>query len=154
MRSSSVVSVGSSSSESCAASSASPSPAKRRKPNPATKPKSSAAQPTRKAKADAKDPLVDLEDLAPSVSRPHGRAYHDVARVADRQEDLLNWFEQVRSVRNKQPGGAELNPRVTREKRGMPWRKRYEHDLTQEKKGQRAYEVSLLRESFHEPDCR
>ena len=31
-----------------------------------------------------------------------------------------------------------------REKRGMPWRKRYDPALSMEEKGQRAYEVSSL----------
>jgi hypothetical protein len=30
-----------------------------------------------------------------------------------------------------------------REKRGMPWRKRYDPALSMEEKGQRAYEVGL-----------
>jgi A/G-specific adenine glycosylase len=30
-----------------------------------------------------------------------------------------------------------------REKRGMPWRKRYDPSLSMEEKGQRAYEVGL-----------
>jgi A/G-specific adenine glycosylase len=42
---------------------------------------------------------------------------------ANAQNDLLEWFESVR------------------EKRGMPWRKRYDATLTIEEKGQRAYEI-------------
>ncbi|WVF71648.1 A/G-specific adenine glycosylase [Kwoniella sp. CBS 6097] len=80
--------------------------------------------------------LIDIEDLGseresdgagsgvgPGVQRAHGVGYHSVDRVAAVQEDLLSWFEEVR------------------EKRGMPWRKRYDPSLSIEEKGQRAYEI-------------
>ncbi|RSH82220.1 hypothetical protein EHS25_005930 [Saitozyma podzolica] len=68
--------------------------------------------------------LGDLEDaVGPSVRRPHSRAYHAVDQVAELQGALLDWFEDVR------------------EKRGMPWRKRYDPSLSMEEKGQRAYEI-------------
>lgn len=80
-----------------------------------------------RAKAVSKPKAVgtgDIEDLpGPSVSRPHSKGYHDIDEVARLQGDLLTWFEGVR------------------DKRGMPWRKRYEHGFSMEEKGQRAYEV-------------
>jgi A/G-specific adenine glycosylase len=33
---------------------------------------------------------------------------------------------------------------INREKRGMPWRKRYDHSMSMEEKGQRAYEVGSM----------
>ena len=69
--------------------------------------------------------LTDIEDLGSGISRPHGPEYHSVDEVAKLQRDLLSWFEGVR------------------DKRGMPWRKRYDHNLSATEKGQRAYEVSL-----------
>lgn len=71
----------------------------------------------------------DMEDMGMELSRLHGEEYHDVGDVVERQGELLDWFEGVR------------------EKRGMPWRKRYDDGLSDEEKGQRAYEVSLWRES-------
>ncbi|OCF36922.1 hypothetical protein I317_05857 [Kwoniella heveanensis CBS 569] len=72
--------------------------------------------------------VVDIEDSAvgpsTSIQRAHGIDYHFVDRIGMAQEDLLSWFE------------------VVREKRGMPWRKRYDPSLSMEEKGQRAYEVS------------
>ncbi|WVQ99230.1 A/G-specific adenine glycosylase [Kwoniella sp. CBS 9459] len=84
--------------------------------------------------------VIDIEDLGsglqggsdgavagaaagPSVQRRHAMEYHSVDRIGAIQEDLLSWFEQVR------------------EKRGMPWRKRYDPSLSIEEKGQRAYEI-------------
>jgi adenine-specific DNA glycosylase len=66
---------------------------------------------------------ADIEDVGTHISRPHSSAYHSTADVAKLQTDLLTWFEEVR------------------EKRGMPWRKRYDPELTMEEKGQRAYEI-------------
>jgi len=66
---------------------------------------------------------VDIEDIGIHVSRPHSSGYHSTADVAGLQTELLAWFEEVR------------------EKRGMPWRKRYDPSLTMEEKGQRAYEI-------------
>ncbi|ODO08184.1 A/G-specific adenine glycosylase [Cryptococcus amylolentus CBS 6273] len=65
----------------------------------------------------------DIEDAGNVIPRRHGMEYHDVHDIVGGQRDLLDWFEGVR------------------EKRGMPWRKRYNHDLSMEEKGQRAYEV-------------
>lgn len=65
----------------------------------------------------------DIEDVGNSIHRPHGISYHDIDNIAEMQQDLLDWFE------------------VVREKRGMPWRKRYDPNLTMEEKGQRAYEI-------------
>ncbi|WVR07224.1 A/G-specific adenine glycosylase [Kwoniella sp. DSM 27419] len=69
--------------------------------------------------------LVDLEDLSDvlAVNRTHGEGYHDVGAIAEAQEGLLAWFEDVR------------------EKRGMPWRKPYDPSMSMEEKGQRAYEI-------------
>ncbi|KAK8864250.1 A/G-specific adenine glycosylase [Kwoniella newhampshirensis] len=64
----------------------------------------------------------DMEDVV--VRRSHGEEYHDIVSIVGLQELLLSWFEDVR------------------EKRGMPWRKRYDPTLSMEEKGQRAYEVS------------
>jgi A/G-specific adenine glycosylase len=66
---------------------------------------------------------VDIEDLGMHVSRPHSSSYHSTTDVAKLQTNLLTWFEEVR------------------EKRGMPWRKRYDPELSMEEKGQRAYEI-------------
>jgi len=66
---------------------------------------------------------VDIEDVGIHVPRPHSSGYHSTADVAGLQPELLNWFEEVR------------------EKRGMPWRKRYDPSLSMEEKGQRAYEI-------------
>ncbi|WWC89496.1 A/G-specific adenine glycosylase [Kwoniella dendrophila CBS 6074] len=70
--------------------------------------------------------LEDIEDSVsggPSIHRDHDLEYHDVEKIAEVQEDLLSWFEDCR------------------EKRGMPWRKKYDPNLTMEEKGQRAYEI-------------
>ncbi|BEI82151.1 hypothetical protein CcaverHIS002_0300190 [Cutaneotrichosporon cavernicola] len=61
----------------------------------------------------------DIEDCV----RPHGSEYHSVNAVAEKQQKLLDWFEDVRDAR------------------GMPWRKRYDAAATAEEKGQRAYEI-------------
>lgn len=66
---------------------------------------------------------VDIEDAGIYISRPHSSAYHTTTDIAKLQSDLLSWFEEVR------------------EKRGMPWRKRYDPALSMEEKGQRAYEI-------------
>jgi len=66
---------------------------------------------------------VDIEDVGIHVYRPHSSAYHSTADITKLQSDLLDWFESVR------------------EKRGMPWRKRYDPALSMEEKGQRAYEI-------------
>lgn len=66
---------------------------------------------------------ADIEETGSFISRPHGSAYHSVDSIAERQQDLLDWFDNVR------------------EKRGMPWRKPYDSSLTMEEKGQRAYEI-------------
>lgn len=70
-----------------------------------------------------KQDIDDIEDAGPSILRPHASSYHSVEGIVERQKDLLDWFE------------------VVREKRGMPWRKRYDPSLTMEEKGQRAYEI-------------
>ena len=67
--------------------------------------------------------LIDIEDAGNHISRPHASAYHATADIAKLIPDLLSWFEGVR------------------EKRGMPWRKRFDHSLSMEEKGQRAYEI-------------
>ncbi|WWC61714.1 A/G-specific adenine glycosylase [Kwoniella dejecticola CBS 10117] len=68
--------------------------------------------------------VEDIEDsTGPFILRDHGMEYHSVAEIVERQEDLLSWFE------------------TCREKRGMPWRKRYDPRLSMEEKGQRAYEI-------------
>ncbi|WVQ77201.1 A/G-specific adenine glycosylase [Cryptococcus sp. DSM 104548] len=77
------------------------------------------AKTTKKAAGD----VVDIEDVVNAIPRRHGMEYHDVHDVLGGQQDLLDWFEGVR------------------EKRGMPWRKRYDHGLSMEEKGQRAYEI-------------
>jgi len=66
---------------------------------------------------------IDIEDAGLHVVRPHTTAYHSTADIARLIPDLLSWFEEVR------------------EKRGMPWRKRFDHNLSMEEKGQRAYEI-------------
>ena len=43
-----------------------------------------------------------MED-GPSILRPHGFDYHDVAAVAAVQADLLDWFEAVRWGRTLSP---------------------------------------------------
>jgi hypothetical protein len=69
----------------------------------------------------------DIQDEdAPSASisnRPHPKSYHDTTTLTPLLPDLLAWFEEVR------------------EKRKMPWRKRYDDSASMEAKGQRAYEV-------------
>lgn len=70
-----------------------------------------------------KTEVDDIEDACSHVHRPHGLSYHAVDNVAEMQQDLLDWFE------------------VIREKRGMPWRKRYDPNLSMVQKGQRAYEI-------------
>lgn len=80
-----------------------------------------------KTKVPTTDINIDIEDLdlpGPSARRPHSYGYHHVEDIAALQCELLEWFEGVR------------------EKRGMPWRKRYDPDAGDEEKGQRAYEVS------------
>ncbi|KAE8537690.1 hypothetical protein D1P53_005746 [Cryptococcus gattii VGV] len=69
------------------------------------------------------DNLEDIEDLGSTISRRHGMEYHSVDKIIDGKESLLSWFERVR------------------EKRGMPWRKKYDPFLSIEEKGQRAYEI-------------
>ncbi|KIR33639.1 A/G-specific adenine glycosylase [Cryptococcus deuterogattii MMRL2647] len=69
------------------------------------------------------DNLEDIEDLGSTISRRHGMEYHSVDKIVDGKESLLSWFERVR------------------EKRGMPWRKKYDPSLSTEEKGQRAYEI-------------
>nr|XP_019046116.1 A/G-specific adenine glycosylase [Kwoniella bestiolae CBS 10118]OCF25046.1 A/G-specific adenine glycosylase [Kwoniella bestiolae CBS 10118] len=94
--------------------------------------KRTAVTTTKKAQVKAKvkkevedeDGIVDMEDVVgPSIVRDHGMEYHAVGDIEGLQRDLLDWFE------------------ACREKRGMPWRKRYDHKLSMEKKGQRAYEI-------------
>lgn len=68
----------------------------------------------------------DRDEDVPSASilnRPHPKSYHDTTSLAPLLPDLLAWFEEVR------------------EKRKMPWRKRYDDSASMEAKGQRAYEV-------------
>jgi hypothetical protein len=68
----------------------------------------------------------DRDEDAPSASipnRPHLKCYHDTTTLTPLLPDLLAWFEEVR------------------EKRKMPWRKRYDDSASIEAKGQRAYEV-------------
>lgn len=84
---------------------------------------------------DGKDDDVDEREAGPSASkrqkplfpssRLHTREHHRTDHLAPFLPDLLAWFEQVR------------------EKRRMPWRKRYDDLVGMEVKGQRAYEVSL-----------
>ncbi|KAK4684776.1 hypothetical protein P7C73_g5390, partial [Tremellales sp. Uapishka_1] len=62
-------------------------------------------------------------DVTGALQRNHGTAYHDIEDIVHSQDELLQWFEGVR------------------EKRGMPWRKRYDAGLSMEEKGQRAYEI-------------
>lgn len=76
-----------------------------------------------KSTARAKEEVDDIEDAGISIPRPHASSYHAVDGIVELQQDLLDWFE------------------VVREKRGMPWRKRYDPSLTMEEKGQRAYEI-------------
>jgi A/G-specific adenine glycosylase len=77
------------------------------------------AQKNPKSKAE----VDDIEDAGTTIQRPHTTSYHIVEGIVELQQDLLDWFE------------------VVREKRGMPWRKRYDPSLTMEEKGQRAYEI-------------
>ncbi|WVQ82164.1 A/G-specific adenine glycosylase [Cryptococcus sp. DSM 104549] len=88
-----------------------------------------------KAKANAKEEIVDIEDVGASVNRPHGEGYHGIEGIVGVQDALLGWFEDAR------------------EKRGMPWRKRYDPSLSTEEKGQRAYEVSLLKDDPEDEDA-
>ncbi|WRT66194.1 A/G-specific adenine glycosylase [Kwoniella shivajii] len=93
--------------------------------------KRSSIAPTRKndirskAKADIDDDigLADIEDIGPIIRRDHDQLYHKVDEIVKVQEDLLTWFENCR------------------EKRGMPWRKKYNPELSMDQKGQRAYEI-------------
>ncbi|ADV20087.1 A/G-specific adenine glycosylase [Cryptococcus gattii E566] len=78
-----------------------------------------------RGKSIAIDNLEDIENLGSTISRRHGMEYHSVGKIVDGKESLLSWFERVR------------------EKRGMPWRKKYDPSLSVEEKGQRAYEVSI-----------
>lgn len=67
------------------------------------------------------------QELSSSVSsRPHPKDYHSTSILVPLLPDLLEWFEGVR------------------EKRKMPWRKRYDDTASMETKGQRAYEASQL----------
>lgn len=66
---------------------------------------------------------IDIEDAGNFISRLHDSKYHHVGDIAKLQPNLLDWFESVR------------------EKRGMPWRKRYDPSLSMDEKGQRAYEI-------------
>ena len=88
----------------------------------------------RQARIDDDDKDDDEKEPEPSASkrqkplpssRLHTREYHRTDHLAPFLPDLLAWFEQVR------------------EKRRMPWRKRYDDLVSMEVKGQRAYEVSL-----------
>ena len=82
---------------------------------------------------------LDIEDAATFIDRPHGADYHDVKDIAALQEELLDWFNGIRSVPNQ---GNLIHGLIhPREKRGMPWRKKYDPDCSMEEKGQRAYEV-------------
>ncbi|WVN88166.1 A/G-specific adenine glycosylase [Cryptococcus depauperatus CBS 7841] len=104
-------------------------PSPEAKPSPAKGKHKTAGQAKRKfAAGDSKkdDSIVDIEDISIHVDRKHGQDYHDVENVVSGQRNLLAWFEKVR------------------EKRGMPWRKKYDPTLNMEEKGQRAYEVSYL----------
>jgi hypothetical protein len=66
----------------------------------------------------------DEDALSASIAnRPHSKSYHDTTTLTPILPDLLAWFEEVR------------------EKRKMPWRKRYDDSASMEAKGQRAYEV-------------
>lgn len=66
----------------------------------------------------------DEDALSASIAnRPHSKSYHDTTTLTPLLPDLLAWFEEVR------------------EKRKMPWRKRYDDSASMEAKGQRAYEV-------------
>jgi A/G-specific adenine glycosylase len=76
-----------------------------------------------KARPKAEAGELDIEDAGIYISRPHTSAYHHTGDIASIQSNLLDWFEKVR------------------EKRGMPWRKRYDPSLSMEEKGQRAYEI-------------
>ncbi|KAL7421720.1 hypothetical protein Q5752_003491 [Cryptotrichosporon argae] len=67
--------------------------------------------------------VAEIEDAGMHIRRPHGSTYHAVETLAKLQNELLAWFEGVR------------------ERRGMPWRKRYDPSLSMEEKGQRAYEI-------------
>jgi hypothetical protein len=71
------------------------------------------------------DPDVQDEDVSSTsiANRPHPKSYHDTTTLTPLLPDLLAWFEEVR------------------EKRKMPWRKRYDDSASMEAKGQRAYEV-------------
>jgi A/G-specific adenine glycosylase len=80
------------------------------------------SEPKRKSVKPTKD-IVDIEDVGIHVARPHSAAYHVVDNIVNLQSNLLSWFEQVR------------------ERRGMPWRKRYDSNSTMDEKGQRAYEI-------------
>jgi A/G-specific adenine glycosylase len=42
--------------------------------------------------------VMDVEDAASCISRPHAAAYHLTGRVQEVQEALLSWFEDVRWV--------------------------------------------------------
>lgn len=70
-----------------------------------------------------RDGDINIEDVGNYISRPHDPKYHCTGDIAKLQPNLLEWFESVR------------------EKRGMPWRKRYDPSLSMEEKGQRAYEI-------------
>lgn len=96
---------------------------------PAKRTKSSSTKPGRKRQPAA---IPDIEDA--NIPRAHGADYHSVDQIIANQTELLRWFEHVRYVASH----AEL---INREKRGMPWRKRYDPDMAIQDKGQRAYEV-------------
>lgn len=99
-------------------------PVKRARLSGPSKPAARSSNPVAKKPKGKEDGDVDdIEDVGTCVRRPHAPSYHAVDDIAALQQDLLDWFE------------------VVREKRGMPWRKRYDSSLTMDQKGQRAYEI-------------
>ena len=56
----------------------------------------------------------------------HSVSLHRLERVNELQKDLLDWFDGVH------------------DKRGMPWRKRYDPTLGPDERAQRAYEVAKV----------
>lgn len=68
-------------------------------------------------------PSVSTSLISGPFEEPHATSRHDPERLIPYLPALLEWFEEKRDVR------------------GMPWRKRYDPNLSKEERAQRAYEV-------------
>lgn len=92
------------------------------RPRKRTKPSSATAKGKRQAEPEDSDSL-EQEDTDAQVQHP--KSLHDLHHVCDIRESLLRWFAGVHDARE------------------MPWRKRFNPNLSIEERNQRAYEVGV-----------